>query len=129
MLIILFGKVSNISFTLLLWTNNMLLVSYSSFRYFFQLKFFITLIFWYFFVSIMSLTKTKLRIWSDTIYYILVLIKMLSIVLGLLLALGSRIQGWRKSEYSRCKNSLIIENSLIIFHVWEYCNWSLQWLL
>ena len=125
----LFGKVSNVSFTLLLWRSKMLLVSYNSFSYFFQLKFFITLIFWCFFVSIMSLTKTKLRIWSDTIYYILVLIKMLSIILGLLLALGSRILGWRKLEYSRCKNSLIIENSLIIFHIWEYCNWSLQWLL
>ena len=125
----LFGKVSNVSFTLLLWRSKMLLVSYNSFSYFFQLKFFITLIFWYFFVSIMSLTKTKLRIWSDTIYYILVLIKMLSIILGLLLALGSRILGWRKLEYSRCKNSLIIENSLIIFHIWEYSNWSLQWLL
>ena len=125
----LFGKVSNVSFTLLLWRSKMLLVSYNSFSYFFQLKFFITLIFWYFFVSIMSLTKTKLWIWSDTIYYILVLIKMLSIILGLLLALGSRILGWRKLEYSRCKNSLIIENSLIIFHIWEYSNWSLQWLL
>ena len=102
----------------------MVLISSSSFKCFFSIKIFHIPYFYFFifFVCVISLTKTKLGIWTDTlsiifplsIFLSIVLIKMLLIRFGLFLAtilIGPRKQGRRKLEFIRFKNSLIIEFS------------------
>ena len=101
-------------------TLNMILISSGSSRCFFLLKIFISYFYFLVFFCFNNIfNQKKLGIWSDTlsiifplsIFLSIVLIKMLLIILGLLLAtilVGSRIQGWRKLEYIRFKNSLKI---------------------
>ena len=77
-------------------------------------------------------TKNALKRKLLSIFLSIVLIKMLSIILGLLLAavlVGSRIQGRRKLKHIRFKNSLIVFFSYLTIlklktPVNDYCNFA-----